>query len=787
MNAPARRNLGFFLLFVALALLLTYPLVLHVGSALRGTDLNGLGDPLLNTWILAWNDHKLAHLDFSGFFDGNIFHPQLRTILYSEHLLPLALMALPIYLLTGNPILAYNLIFLLGFALSGFGMFCLARHLTKSPAASVASGIIYAFSPFMMSHTYQIQVVSAWGIPFAFLSLHKFFEENRLKPLLLFALFYIIQSLSNGYYALYLTVFAALWILFQTIVQKKYPDPRFWAKIFLFGALAAAVTGPFYYLYARVHSEMGFIRGMDFYAGLKSYIAAPMINRLYGRLLARFIRPEGELFPGLVAAVLGALGILALVRARKGRIAGLDGIPRLAFFVRRAVNYLILATSVVVISIMGEGGLTIKIGGKSILTAHNIRRPLNLLLILFLVRAALDLAFRFSRGRPARQEERNLQVYAGILLLAVLFTFGPNGPYKYLYDHVPGFQAVRVASRFDVFVMFALAVLAAFGLRTLIARLRPAGKRVIATLACLAIGAEYLCIPVPFHVAPGKDMFPDVYKWLASIPKPVVLAELPFPPYDQGSASIEAARMYFSTLHWKRLVNGYSGWFPPLYTEVCRRSAQLPLDQLIKDFRTLGVDYVLFHFDELRERDWPDLSDRLLSLGDDIKLARQFGYDYVFEVLPKPPDPVQEPSLAVLKKIPRTGWTASASVGDDRAKLAIDGSRETRWDSGPQNPGDTFEIDLGKPTVSSCVSLIFGPSGLDFPRGYRLEVSSDKLHWTEAARAEQTIVPILRFAKPKELALNIFYPRRETRYIRVTNLGTDHKFYWSIYEAEIYE
>jgi hypothetical protein len=783
-----QKNIAFFLLFLVLTLLFTYPLVLRIGSALRGTDLNALGDPLFNTWVLAWDDHKISRLDFKGFLDANTFYPQPHTLLYSEILLPQSLLALPVQLLTGNPVLAYNFVFLLSLILSGYGMFLLARHLTKSVAGGIAAGLIFAFSPFFISHFFQIQIVSAWGIPFAFLYLHKFFEQDRLKYLLLFTFFYVAQALSNDYYALYLSFFMGLWILYFAIAQKKYRQIRFWAQMGLFGLISLAMTGPIFYQYAKIHNEMGFVRGMDFYARLTSYLAAPPVNWLYGRITARFIIPEGELFPGIMAFVLATISIITLVKARERRISEKKDEPKKSFYViRRVLNILILISAVIMIFIMGEGGLDLKILGFKLLRAHNLGRSLALFSVLLIVRILLDMIFKFERRTPKHPDERNLIVYAGMLLLAFLLTFGPHGPYLYLYKYVPGFQAVRVASRFGVMVMFALAALAAFGLRDLIRRFRPAKKTAWAGLILLIIGIEYLSVPIPYYTIPVKREIPDCYQWLAASPERGVLVELPLPSYAQGAGSVETARMYFSTYHWNSLINGYSGWFPPLYSELCRRWEKWPLEKLLRDFRTLGVKYVLIHFDEFAEQERPAFKEKFAAVESELRLVKQFEDDYLCEVMPKNVIPTERPTPVGLKKLDRTGWTVRASVSNDRAPLAIDGSLETRWDTGAQNPGDFFEIDLNNPSVCRCVSLKFGPSGLDFPRGYKMEISSDAKTWTEVARDEQTDLPILRYVKPRDLDLDIFMPPRETRYIRITNLGEDNKFYWSIYDIQIYQ
>jgi hypothetical protein len=157
-------------IFSGLALLMTFPLVLNMGSGVRG-----LGDPLLNTWILSWNIHKLGQLDFSNFFDANIFFPHKRTLAYSELLLPQSVAAFPVMLILGNPIFAHNFALLFGLIASGLGMYFLAFALTKNHFGGIVAGVIFAFSPFMLAHVLQIQLLTAGGIPMTFLFLHKFF------------------------------------------------------------------------------------------------------------------------------------------------------------------------------------------------------------------------------------------------------------------------------------------------------------------------------------------------------------------------------------------------------------------------------------------------------------------------------------------------------------------------------------------------------------------------------------------------------------------------------------
>ena len=58
----------------------------------------------------------------SGWWSANIFAPHPLSLAYSEHFLPQAIQAFPIYAATKNPILCYNLLFLSTFALAGLGV-----------------------------------------------------------------------------------------------------------------------------------------------------------------------------------------------------------------------------------------------------------------------------------------------------------------------------------------------------------------------------------------------------------------------------------------------------------------------------------------------------------------------------------------------------------------------------------------------------------------------------------------------------------------------------------------
>ena len=85
-------------------------------------------DTDLFLWTLSWDVHALARQP-SSVFDANIFHPERRTLAYSENLLGSAPLAAPVIWITGNPVLAMNLVVLLATVLCGAGAYLLAHRL----------------------------------------------------------------------------------------------------------------------------------------------------------------------------------------------------------------------------------------------------------------------------------------------------------------------------------------------------------------------------------------------------------------------------------------------------------------------------------------------------------------------------------------------------------------------------------------------------------------------------------------------------------------------------------
>ena len=185
-----------------------------------------------------------------------------------------------------------------------------------------------------------------------------------------------------------------------------------------------------------------------------------------------------------------------------------------------------------------------------------------------------------------RRPARLIIVYVFAAVVAFEASLGLNGySYAFLHEYVPIFRGLRAPARLAIFVVFFLAVLAGFGYAFFAAALR-SRSRVILLLALLT--AVLLEDFTTISLVTYPNTAPPVYRLLASQP-PGVVAEFPTRPgYD-------AKYEYLSIFHWKPLVNGYSGFSPPVYNRRIQDLRRFPDPFSLRVLRRAEVRYVVVH------------------------------------------------------------------------------------------------------------------------------------------------------------------------------------------------
>ena len=572
----------------------------------------GQGTPPLNVWAMAWVRHQLPRAPLQ-LFDANAFYPYADSLAFSEHLFVPALLGAPVALLTGNHVLAHNLVALLSLALAGLGMYLLARELLGGDGPGpFAAGLFYAFHTWNQNELIRLQILSNQWFPFLLLALLRYFQGPSRRRAGAAAGFYLLQSLSCMYWALYapLLLLAAL-----PALQRRLSLPLRRLVPLATALLAAALLlAPFFVPYWRSSRQLELAREAPEALDLARYLDVRAGSPYAAVLGTANLNQNAAHFLGFVPLLL--LGLVAL--RREPRLQPLD----------RGFFWALAAA-----------------------------------------------AFALSLGPE-------LRLHGQLLAPA---------PYRLLYDFVPGFRNVRYPERFALFLALALAPLVGLGVELVARRL---GRRA-GLLVALLVYAEHLALPTALVPLPGPREIPSVYRWLGQQADVRVVAELPATSYRMER--FDALPMYYSTVHWKRTLQGFTGYFPPAYTFLKWRLSRFPEPASLSFLRQAGVDTLVVDPAAVPGLP-PDLPYRRvgpfpeghLVLRDDGPLPR--------EVAP----PAQD--ARPLPELPREGWRVEASRPG--AELAVDGDPGTAWTTGRlQSPRDYFRITFPRPVRLARLSL----------------------------------------------------------------------------------
>lgn len=129
------------------------------------------------------------------------------------------------------------------------------------------------------------------------------------------------------------------------------------------------------------------------------------------------------------------------------------------------------------------------------------------------------------------------------------------------------------------------------------------------------------------------------------------------------------------------------------------------------------------------------------------------------------------------KALSRNLWKAKASrtAHNDNAMKAIDGDARTRWASGFNAKGASFELDLGESCFVNEVTLNTEKSANDTPAGCEVFVSDDGKNWKGPVAT----------CDDKTKKSTTFSLMLAARYLKFVQVSARKGLYWSIHEVEI--
>ena len=705
--------------FVVLSLVVNARLLPHLGGSLPGN----LGDPMLNAWILGWvSDAIVAHP--WDLWDAPIFHPHSNTLAYSEHLLGVAFFVAPVYWLTGNAILTYNVAFLAGYAFAGFAMFVLVRRLTGRTDAAIVAGVVFACSPYLTSSQIaRVQMLTCGWSALALAALHRFIETGQRRAAVAFVACWTLQTLSNMYLGVFLALPIGIVVLHALTVRRPRLDLASLGQIVAGALVLAALLGPVLHVYDRVQDDMGFAHGLDtvknYSADVRSYLSV-WIDR-QPVLLWPEISADRALYPGGAVFLLAGWGLLTTARRR------IDGAGRSVAWL-----YATVAIAAFLLSL----GPVPSVWGRPI----GIGSPYG---------ALLELVPGFDGFRaPARFA---LPV---LMALSVLAGFALAG--------LAGASPARRRA-----VIAAALVVSLWESRRVFPWVEMVPAEDASTTAAYTWLADQpagpvLKLPITTHFQAQR---PDLG---ASVTLRYQLATLRHrKPLINGSSGFVTP---FVTL--------FQGAASPLNTLDT-------VDDALAIVRAIGGRYVVVHLHEYRLAARDHLAQVLDHMRADtaqVESVRDFGSTLVLTLTPAPAAraPTRDDALSPHE------YQVSVSHNPNRLAALVDGDPTSRW-TAPQHGHTWLEVQLRRARAVSGVKLMLLPYAIgDYPHHVRVigtdASGADVMLFDDAAVTATALSAIF---EPAEPGVRITWPRAVLSRIRIEQRGNAGDRHWSVFELQV--
>ena len=325
---------------VVLAVLVTWPLVLHMSSRISPD----LGDPVRTAWQVAYVGHALLH-DPLHLFDSNAFYPHPLSLAFSDSLLgygPAAFFGSG----TVAALVRYNLIFLFIWSLCFVGAYLLARELGLRKLAAAAAGAAFAYAPYRVTEAGHFQVISSGGLALAlFLLLRGYRRSSRGLVIAgwLVSAWQISLGFTLGLQFAYLMAVLAVLAAIYWLRAGRPALPRALVAITCIGMLVVgAVTiyqaRPYLKISHDYPTAKRTIREVENYSsGPAAWLSASSENRVWGSLTSGarehvHSKNEDVFFPGGLILLLALIGLAAPLYTRRLRIGLAVGVVVCAVF-----------------------------------------------------------------------------------------------------------------------------------------------------------------------------------------------------------------------------------------------------------------------------------------------------------------------------------------------------------------------------------------------------------------------------------------------------------------------
>ena len=211
--------------YAVCAIVFTWPLAPQLGTHLTGSPAGDTGVYVWNQWVF---QHEILEQGRFPYFTDKIFSLTGRANLSLHNYTAFQdLIALPLIGWLGI-IATFNLVYLLMTVLTGYATFLLARHVTGRDAEAWLAGLLFAWSPVLVTRgTAHFSLVAAAPLPLFLLLLLRTTERQRLRDALALGATVAWAATVDAYYAVYCIVIAAVFMVGRVLtIQWRGRDAR---------------------------------------------------------------------------------------------------------------------------------------------------------------------------------------------------------------------------------------------------------------------------------------------------------------------------------------------------------------------------------------------------------------------------------------------------------------------------------------------------------------------------------------------------------------------------------
>ncbi|MEQ8840643.1 MAG: hypothetical protein RIB98_06655 [Acidimicrobiales bacterium] len=297
-------------LWVLLGLILLQPTPHRVSQTVAGD----LGDSMFLTWTLSWGARALT-TDPLGAFDANIYHPEPDTLALSDPMLSLAPVFGLVDWVTGDAIVALNVLMFVLFVGALASAHALAMRIFGRGDIALVVAVVACCNSYVFGQQNHPQLQTFGLVSLAFLLLLRALDLRRRRDGVWLGIAVVVLTLANVYYGL-------IWVLSALVVVAvlRFRGSLAAIRELLRPALPAAVIagvflGPVALVYRAVDERNGLARGYEPQNALlpTDLLTPQRDNWLWGSALDGINSAgkagEHAYFPGVVALVLAAVGI----------------------------------------------------------------------------------------------------------------------------------------------------------------------------------------------------------------------------------------------------------------------------------------------------------------------------------------------------------------------------------------------------------------------------------------------------------------------------------------------